>query len=159
MADLVSRLDYDGRIRHVRDEAYFTWKFENPKSTYRFVYAGGNRLDGYLVLSANFGDTWVSIVDWQATDHQVLEQMLRAAYQWGSFGAAYTWHTTLPSEHIGVLQSVGFASSAEFTQHDGRILVKRLHPDGLAPDSWQIRGRALLSSDNWDLRMIMHDAF
>src|SRR5262249_10682368 len=49
MARLVARLGYDGRIRHVRDAEYFAWRFRNPLHEYRFLYAGGSDLDGYLV--------------------------------------------------------------------------------------------------------------
>ena len=55
MADLVRRLGYDGRLRHVRDVGYFSWRLQNPLATYRFLFHGGEQFDGYLVLEAS---TW-----------------------------------------------------------------------------------------------------
>lgn len=52
MAELVARLGYDGRIRHVQDEPYFAWRFQNPRSNYRFLFWDDARLEGYLVLQA-----------------------------------------------------------------------------------------------------------
>jgi len=36
MTDLVRRVGHDHRIRHVRDEIYFDWRFKNPLHDYRF---------------------------------------------------------------------------------------------------------------------------
>jgi GNAT superfamily N-acetyltransferase len=38
MAELVERVGSDGRIRHVRDREFFTWRFCNPLSRYRFLF-------------------------------------------------------------------------------------------------------------------------
>ena len=69
MESLVKRLPTDGRFRHVRDRTYFDWRFRNPIRNYRFVYAGGDRLDGYLVLQRALDRAdRVSIVDWEAAE-------------------------------------------------------------------------------------------
>jgi len=36
MAQLGRAPAEDGRIRHVRDEAFFGWRFSNPMRNYRF---------------------------------------------------------------------------------------------------------------------------
>ena len=38
MAELVKRLAYDGRLRHIRDKEYFSWRFKNPFKDYRFIF-------------------------------------------------------------------------------------------------------------------------
>jgi hypothetical protein len=67
MAALVRRLGHDGRLRHVRDVEYFSWRFQNPLATYRFLFHGGEQPDGYLVLEASTSDlsdrNTVTIVD------------------------------------------------------------------------------------------------
>jgi hypothetical protein len=50
MAALIDRIGHDGRLRHVRDEQYFDWRFRDPLREYRFLYMGKDALDGYLVL-------------------------------------------------------------------------------------------------------------
>src|SRR5262245_35605196 len=37
MADLVTQLGHDGRVRHVRDAAFFAWRYANPLQEYRFL--------------------------------------------------------------------------------------------------------------------------
>ena len=70
MAELAERIGYDGRIRHVRDEQYFSWRFQNPLSEYRFLFWDNGRLDGYLVLYRKVyppgNDELAYIVDWDA---------------------------------------------------------------------------------------------
>jgi hypothetical protein len=161
MTNLVRRLPYDGRIRHVKDEEYFAWRFQNPQSTYRFVYAGGKQLTGYLVLSAIFGSSWVSILDWEATDVSVLDEMLRTALEWGAFRAAYTRHATARQDQIRSLKDTGLATPSDSSGHSRKILkilIKLLSED-TAPENWQIRDRCLLAAENWDLRMLMQDIF
>ena len=46
MAELVARLPYDGRIRHVRDARYLAWRYRNPLRDYRFLYRDGAGLAG-----------------------------------------------------------------------------------------------------------------
>jgi hypothetical protein len=158
MADLVRRLPYDGRIRHAKDERYLAWRFGNPQSRYRFVYAGGKQLEGYLVLSAILAHTWVSIVDWEATAPSVLREMLRRAMEWGSFRATYVFHATLRSDQVRILHESGFQPPGDSDRHSGKILVKLLAEDDSA-ENWSINGRSPLEAENWDLRMIMHDVF
>jgi hypothetical protein len=158
MANLLRRLPYDGRIRHVRDEGYFAWRFRNPYSTYRFVYAGGKQLTGYLVLSAVFGSPWLTILDWEATDASILDEMLRTALDWGSFKAAYARHATAREDQIRSLLDSGLAPPSNPPQHIKKILIKLLSED-TGPEDWQIHDRCLLAAENWDLRMLMSDPF
>lgn len=72
MADLVSRIGSDGRIRHVLDSEYFQWRFQNPLSRYRYVYCGENHLQGYLVVQEYTSEgayrNLLNIVHWEAID-------------------------------------------------------------------------------------------
>ena len=69
MAELVSRKDYDGRIRHVRDENFYRWRFQNPRSDYRFLYWEDDRLEGYITLRKSISpqDRGVMLVDWEVS--------------------------------------------------------------------------------------------
>jgi hypothetical protein len=79
MAALVDRVGGDDRLRRRRDEAFLEWRFINPLVEYRFVYAGGEILDGYVVLGAyRFADVAspVFIVDLEASSDTVRRQLL-----------------------------------------------------------------------------------
>ena len=50
MAGLIAGLSWDGRMRHVRNADYLTWRFRNPLHEYRFLFWDDDALRGYLVL-------------------------------------------------------------------------------------------------------------
>ena len=98
MAELVERIGSDGRICHVRDQQYFSWRFQNPRSQYRFLFWEDARLEGYLVLCRliQADRPAVSIVDWEATNAQVRAELLEAVIRWGNFQWLLIWSATLP---------------------------------------------------------------
>ena len=56
MAALIERSQQgDGRIRQTRDERYYGWRFNDPRSVYRFVYA--EAMDG-LMLHKGAAAAW-----------------------------------------------------------------------------------------------------
>jgi hypothetical protein len=158
MADLVARLPWDGRLRHVRDAAYFAWRFRNPLSHYRFLYAGDAALKGYLVLHRfEFGRLdhgWVCIADWEAEDDGVRAALLDAALAAG-LRRARTWTASASEPVRALLRERGFQerpAGGIATRNDGP-LVRRL--DGTAAqDRWMLDGRDVLDIASWDLRML-----
>jgi GNAT superfamily N-acetyltransferase len=98
MAELVERIGSDGRLRQVRDQEYFAWRFQNPLSRYRFLFWGDAVLEGYLVLRTSIRGKRVSIVDWEATNMKVRTDLLQAVMQWGKFDKLALWTATLPTE-------------------------------------------------------------
>jgi hypothetical protein len=170
MADLVARIGTDGRIRQVRDEAYFAWRFRDPLSVYRFVFWADLRLEGYLVLQApaRRPARLVNIVDWEASDARVREELLRAALRWGGFDALATWSRSLPADARALLQRNGFrladppASLGRAYRLDiarPRVLERGVGSEALRQDDWALAGRRLLDLDDWDLRMIYSDGY
>ena len=170
MAELVQRIRSDGRIRHIRDQRYFTWRFENPLCRYRFLFWEDMRLEGYIVLRASVGRTnrrGISIVDWEATSPQIRLDLLRAATSWGNFEDLRTWSTTLSSEAKTALQKAGFQVPDDMMQRDdiddamsqrANVLIKAVREDR-QPTYWTVGARRLLELDNWDLRMVDSDRF
>ena len=159
MAELVARLGSDGRIRHVRDAQYFAWRFRNPLHSYRFLFWGADRLDGYLVLQRSLSDhadqIRVNIVDWEAINDRGRADLLQAAVGWGQFADLRCWTATLPQETIRLLQAQGFTavSDAGVAAHVTSVLVRPVRDELLGTD-WKPAGRRLLDMNNWDLRMI-----
>ena len=161
MADLVRRLTKDERIRHVRDRSFFSWRFENPRASYRFLYGGSDHLDGYLVLQNTKGKSPVNIVDWEASDPGVRAGLFRSALSWGQFPRIEIWNATLPAAEGELLRESGFSAIEDLPEtprHYGRFLLR---PLGNVEDEETLclHGRQLLKLGSWDLRMIYSDGF
>lgn len=158
MADLIARLPLDGRFRHVRDAAYFGWRFRNPFRDYRFLYVGESRLDGYMVLqcqpNGQAGSARVNIVDWEATDATIRDALLDAALQ-GAFAELVIWSASMDAERRDLLRRRAFGPIDEADAARGvpGILIRPVRDDALRAD-WTIHGRRLLDVANWDMRML-----
>jgi len=157
MAMLVSRQGYDGRIRHVRDQQFYAWRYQNPLSEYRFLFWEKGGLKGFLVLQQvlhNNSDA-IQIVDWEAASVEVLSDLLQTVIHWGGFGSISIWSLTLADDMIKVLTRHGFsgAGKSNSSESSTRIIVKPLHSGG----HWSMGGRDLLDISNWDLRPIYSD--
>jgi GNAT superfamily N-acetyltransferase len=152
MAELVKRLPRDGRIRHIRDEAYFDWRFANPTRSYRFIYAAGARLEGYLVLQRSLGYVRhrVCIVDWEAENDQVREELLAATVACGDFPELYAWAAANPPSAGPMFDRYGFEQARSPLPS---ILVRSLDDKELN-DPWSLGERCLDDAHSWDLRMI-----
>jgi GNAT superfamily N-acetyltransferase len=157
MADLVKRLGHDGRARHVRDARYLAWRFANPLHEYRFLLAGEDVLEGYLVLQAYrlVGRGRVNVVDWEAASPAVRRALLGAAIDWGRFAELSTWTMSLPEEAGAILRESGFLP----VTRDRRlpqglaVLVRSVTPSPSEPGP-ALGGRRLLDAANWDMRML-----
>lgn len=163
MADLVERIGTDGRMRHVRDEQYFAWRFGNPLNVYRFLFWEDARLEGYMVLQkrrhTRGGET--RILDWEATHPQVHEDLLYAAIDRCHSTVLSTWSATLGERTARLLQAAGFrrVNETQGVRHYRPGLLVRAVRDEMQEADWVVAGRRLLDMANWDLRMIYSDGF
>jgi GNAT superfamily N-acetyltransferase len=157
MADLVRRLGHDGRIRHVRDAPYLAWKLANPLHDYRFLLAGDDRLEGYLVLQTYrvTGAGRANVVDWEAANPAVRAALLDAAIDWGRFAGLGAWTMSLPREAEALLAERGFRPVARhpLLRQGTAVLVRAAteSPGGPGPS---LGGRRLLDAASWDMRML-----
>jgi len=163
MAELVERSVGDGRYRLARDAEYYTWRFQNPRSHYRFVYCGEDVLQGYLVLqwSNDEKDKRVRILDWEAPECAVFLDMVKTAIAAGKFPVLTTWSAPLTEAQVKGLETIGF----KFTDQeiDSRrhayaspLLVKPLREKGAHPEETESQ-RSLFDLANWDLREVFSD--
>ncbi len=156
MAELIRRLPWDGRIRHVRDEVYLAWRFRNPLHEYRFLFWDEGGLQGYLVLSDHPGpDHAVNIADWEAADEHVRAGLLQAALSWGRFPRVYAGTVGASEPILNLLREHGFAGepSGGVRASSGGLLVHRLG-DTRSNQPWSLGGRDLLRIADWDLRVL-----
>lgn len=165
MASLVQRLGPTNRIRGVRDDRFLRWRFANPLAGYRFLYAGGAELDGYLVLgffrpAASRGHVFV--VDIEATSVEVRTALLTCALGAG-FPTLTTWPGTTDEDQAWC-ESLGFTierpTGRSLTDIDlPTVLVKQLGgpSDQLADQAAGIGASTIDRLDGWDPRPVYFD--
>lgn len=158
MAELVARLPWDGRIRHVRDVAALAWLLEDPLKETRVLVWRAREVRGYLMLrrfrSRSADPSIVYLTDWEGEDDEVRTGLLETAITWGGFPRIGTWVGALPRSAAALLARIGFTErrdrpTDDFPRH---ILVRALGDRG-DPGSWAVGGRRLLDADSWDVRM------
>jgi hypothetical protein len=167
MAELAERVRNDGRIRHLRDKQFFSWRFQNPLSEFRFLFFGDVPLDGYIVLQAPLrshgNKVIVSVVDWEFTNIQVWADLLEAAICLGNFDKVTISCATLSDQAKAILKKIGF----NFVEKSGgltrdiqqpTILTRSVRKE-MAPTDWALGNRRLVDLTNWDLRPIYSDNF
>lgn len=158
MAALIEGLDYDGRLRHVRDARFLDWRFRNPLNEYRFLYAG-TPLAGFLVLKWSGGkgrpNPRVHIVDLEAVDECVSAALLEAAARLGKFTELVTWRATLSPSVTGALDRLGFEPvDIERATRGWPCVLVRAVDDTRLDEDWTLHGTRLLDLANWDMRML-----
>ena len=164
MAELLDRINNNDRIKHVRDQQYFKWRFQNPLSQYRFLYWNDTRLEGYIVLQTSvYTDNicWISIVDIEASSEIVLRDLLNSAINFGKFGFITIWTSTLKEDINSLLIKTGFKIlKKKIGVADARptVLVGSTNSEILNED-WVLFNLRLLDLKNWDIRMIFSDTY
>jgi GNAT superfamily N-acetyltransferase len=161
MAELVSRIGTDGRIRHVRDKEYISWRYRNPLHRYLFLYWIEKELEGYLVLQQYVSEfspsrVRVNIVDWEATTQRVRAGLLRAAIHLSPFADVNIWTATLGNETKNLLKDVGFnpvQEGAGVDQEQPCLLVRSVRAD-VPEAAWSLGNRLLPNMADWDIRMV-----
>jgi GNAT superfamily N-acetyltransferase len=161
MAGLIARMEYDGRIRHVRDREYLSWRFLNPLHRYLFLYWEEERLEGYLVLQEYVSElrpaAQVNIVDWEGTSREVREGLFNAALSLCPFPDLNIWTATLPEELKSLVRDAGFRLVHEATAGTRDIppsLLVRSLQAGVPAAEWALDRRRMLDMANWDVRMV-----
>lgn len=161
MAELIARMEYNGRIRHLRDQEYLSWRYQNPMHRYLFLYWEEKLLEGYLVLQeyvSEFHDQLkVNIVDWEGTSSEVRAGLLHTALGLCPFPDLNIWEATLAEESKSLLQDAGFRPTYEGgagkKDKPASLLVRSLQAGDPASE-WALNDRRLLDMANWDLRMV-----
>jgi GNAT superfamily N-acetyltransferase/acyl carrier protein len=159
MAALIERIGHDDRVRHVRDPAYFDWRFGNPLCEYRFLYVGENDLDGYLVLKRSIAGRGpaprVSIVDLEALSDGVRAALLEAAVNAGAFSEIAVWTGTADVRLMQQLRALRFTGiDTELTALGCPCFLVRSIDNACPPEAWRLGDARLLDLAAWDIRML-----
>ena len=161
MADLAWHVGSRQRLRHVRSEEYFAWRYQNPAQDYRFLFWGDPDPRGFLVLQSQPKTRHVSIVDWEAANAEVRDHLLESVLRLGAFNSLSIWSVSLSKDMTDKLSDFGFApvhTAQNAIDYRPGLLVKALKED-MPVDHWRIADRQILDIANWDLRMIYSDFY
>lgn len=157
MANLIARLPWDGRLRHLRESRYLAWRFDDPLSEYRFLYWDHGGLQGYLILQhkpeMGTEPPVVHIADWEAADDRVRADLLSAALSRGRFPHVEAWTFGADESANPLLRDQGFEplTPGDVRTRSKSLLVRRL---SAAASGWRCGGRNLLDIADWDLRRL-----
>jgi GNAT superfamily N-acetyltransferase len=159
MAELNERIGRDARIRHVRDTGYFAWRFQNPLSSYRFIYFGARRVHAYVVLrrARHPGArraTWIA--DWAGESAEARLRVLAAALE--QRARLELWSGALPDADRMGLRQAGFRERPvrSFAEYYPCVLVRTVAPEP-PPPPWRLEGLDLLDVASWDVRLLDSD--
>jgi GNAT superfamily N-acetyltransferase len=158
MAALVRQSGHDGRIRHVRDEAYFQWRFRHPRPRFRFLFhRSPAAIDGYLVLQHKGGDSHVKIVDSEGSGG-ALKGLLETALHDCGLWRIVCWRASIAGVPDADLARQGFVEVPVKSIAEPFPTVIVL-PNTSTPTegSWQLGGRDVRDASNWDLRQAYGD--
>ena len=128
----------------------FAWRFDNPLSSYRFVYCGASTLEGFVVLETPDDPERdrVRIVLWEAQDEALKSRLLRLVVEAGQFVDLRLWDQGLTPLEAEALHGMRFRRPATDrpSRHHLSLLAMDLAPTEAGPGLPDIGG--------WRLRMI-----
>lgn len=158
MASLVRHRPYDGRIRHVRDTAYFAWCFRHPRRRFRFLFhRGQGDIDGYLVLAVSLHhDSPVKIVDCEGSP-EVVTALLSAAVQDCGLQRVVAWRPTIAQASAADLNRLGFVELPVKSVAEPYTTVLMMPNARPATAPWTLAGRDVVDPRHWDLRQAFGD--
>lgn len=162
MAALATRTAGPG-VAHVRDAAYYRWRFGNPLSEYRFVFKGGDDLAAFLVLRVARRDACadLAVVDWAATDATQLQDLLARVAAAGGYDSLTAWSAAFGEGVRSHLRGLGFHSfdaSRGIAGYEPGLLVH----DQPGRDHAEAARHALdaaAAAGPWDLRPLYSDYY
>jgi GNAT superfamily N-acetyltransferase len=161
MADLVQITENGNLLRHSRDQEYFDWRYNNPLCRYRFIYWSDPDVRGYLVLQmvhSSLG-SGVRLVDWQATNDNIFEELLTCVLRWTEPVPVTIWSVGLTKQKISLLHRLGFESYDEskgYAWYKPGPIVAKIEESN---SDWRIAGHDILAPHEWDFRMIYSDYY
>ena len=163
MEKLVTRTATNEHIRQVRDAAFFTWRFLNPFSTYRFLYLEDTNLQAYLVLQASLyrNNFQISIVDFEAMNAKFFATLLSEVIVLSHSAPLTIWSSTLSADLRKVLVNFRFKSDGYFSgpRKDLPTVTLGTSFNNKLKRNWTPDMRQLFDLDNWDMRMIYSDSY
>ncbi|HEY3276457.1 MAG TPA: hypothetical protein VGJ94_07535 [Syntrophorhabdaceae bacterium] len=161
MAALVRTSKNEGRIRQVRDEEFYAWRFDNPFSVFRFLFCEKGGFQGFIVLQQSVRDPHTAlIVDWESTSSEIFSDLLDVVIRWGGLSSIAIWSATLSEETTEILKKKGFHTPDAYGQQDSKVFYPPIAIYPLDSGSvWSMGSKSVMEITNWDMRPIYSDNY
>ena len=161
MADLIERLPYDGRIRPVRDDCWFAWRFDDPFACNRFIYCDDGGLQGYAVLQArrNRPRDHITVIDIEAASPQIWRRLIQFAIRCVSVDRLKIWTASFEDSERETLRKAGF-NAVPISQNPALpravLITRRFEAANLLEP--KLDGRLPTRISDWHVRGVNSDA-
>jgi hypothetical protein len=151
-------------IRLSRDEVFFRWRFESPRSKNVFYYAmEGDRLTGYLVMGISPNNRRGYILDYAEEGAAAVEDILESVIEARYFDLLSIYDFCLDNTFRQRLKGKGFKTHSLV-----RIIERKLHgelpllirpvKETFEENDFFIEGIDSRKLENWSLKPICSDA-
>lgn len=161
MGALLSRTETDGRIRHVRDEAFFRWRFASPMNNYRFVYGGESSLDAFVIFHARhfpIHGKIARLADWAGATTEDRARVMTAASEAMPDCPIEAWVSSLAEADRDVLRRLGFVEIPPSHPGEYAAGVLALPLSRTMQVERPLLGRRdILDIDAWNVRLLDSD--
>lgn len=163
MAQLVRQVPLDRFVRHEKNQEFFEWRFNNPRSRYRFVFLEqGEALLGYIVLqySTVSYQRRANIVDWETIDELAFHDLLKAIIRIVGLKGIHIGDCVLSGESRRTLASLRFVEMErpQSLRTPGHSILVKLLENVNETKANGLIGKNLLDIQAWELRNIFSDA-
>jgi GNAT superfamily N-acetyltransferase len=155
---------HNQRIRLLRDETFFRWRFENPFKRYRFYYfCHDSGIKGYVVIGLSHNHQRGYILDFADTDGRSVVFLLRHMIQNKHFDMLSIYHFSVSDEFREKLADMGFRASglARRLEHKKTgelpVLIRPVRKSYTETD-WKIEGLDIRNINNWQMTEICSDS-
>jgi GNAT superfamily N-acetyltransferase len=143
----------DGSVRHVRDAAFYRWRYANPQREYRFLLAESKgRLTGYLAIGRQRPrpDTLpLYVADWAGESAAICSELLGRAVELCGSDTIRVWAASVSEEERSQLERLGFEPAQHELRAQGMpcVLFRSSDPDDADRTT-------TIERSTWDVRLI-----
>lgn len=152
------------RLRLVQDEAFFDWRYRNPRGRYAFYYSmDGDVANGYVVVKVSRNNRRGYILDYAEGDGQAIRRILGYIVEAKHFDVLSIYSYGVSDHLWQILHDLGFRrnSPVRFVQRRFRgempLLIRPVKED-YADQDFYIHGLDIRRIENWSLKPIVDSA-
>lgn len=152
------------RLRPLKDETFFRWRFLNPFNTYRFYYFRQNsEIKGYVVIGFSSNRRRAYILDYADSDGESVGNILRCMIQNKQFDILSVYRFSIRDETEKMLRDLDFKATGIMRRLEQKktgelpVLIRPVRKIYGEAD-WKIDGLDVRNIRNWLLPEICSDS-
>ncbi len=162
MSALAEKLANKDKITFVKDQKFYSWRYNNPFSEYLFLYWIDDDLKGYVtVQTARYRHDsmrYFNILELEGIDLTIKVALLNSLIDLLGYRSISIWTNTIDENIRRFLLLKQFRENAPARRIPETHMILA-HPMNERTDKIEFQGVDLLDSKNWDFQMIYSDSF